>query len=53
TLLAAGKLLPPATVPMPLSAAADAHGALERGEVRGKILLRVGGSGAEVAPERT
>ncbi|CAO0836765.1 Oxidoreductase OS=Streptomyces microflavus OX=1919 GN=Smic_36730 PE=4 SV=1 [Streptomyces microflavus] len=41
TLLAAGRLLPPATVPLPLSAAAEAHGRLERGEVRGKILLRV------------
>ncbi|GAA1921362.1 zinc-binding dehydrogenase [Streptomyces sodiiphilus] len=50
TLLAAGKLRPPATVPMPLSAAADAHGRLERGEVRGKILLRVGPEGT---PNRT
>ena len=45
TLLASGRLRPPATVPMPLSAAAEAHARLERGEIRGKILLEVPNTG--------
>ncbi|MFJ5266339.1 NADPH:quinone reductase [Streptomyces sp. NPDC088387] len=40
-LLADGSLRPPATVPMALKEAAEAHRMLESGEVRGKIVLRV------------
>ncbi|MGW1199188.1 NADPH:quinone reductase [Streptomyces sp. NPDC002536] len=42
-LMAAGLLRPRAVEVLPLSAAAEAHRRIEAGEVRGKLVLRVGG----------